>query len=106
MNFTIRQLRRAGFKVRVIHTRHYETTALRKMSGYATENRLSGKGGTTRIQITTPDGQVDVEGIAVCSLEDSFNRKLGNSIAIGRAIQRLELYPEVKDLLLKIKEIS
>jgi hypothetical protein len=73
------------------------------MSGPRAETVLSGKGGTTRIQITTPDKEIDVEGIAVCSLEDSFNRKLGNSIALGRAIQRLELVPEIKELLESIK---
>lgn len=103
MQFTIRQLRRAGFKVRVIHTRHYETVQ-RGMSG--PYDRLSGKGGTTMIQITTPDKQIDVVGIAVCSVEDSFDRKLGNSIAIGRAIQQLETYPEIKEILLKIKQSS
>ena len=103
MQLTIRQLRRAGFKVRVIHTRHYEIIQ-RGMSGPF--SRLSGKGGTTKIQITTPDKQIDVEGIAVCSLEDSFDRKLGNSIALGRAIQMLETYPEIRDLLFKLKQIS
>ena len=99
MQFTIRQLRRAGFKVRVIHTRHYETRENLRMSACF---RLSGKGGSTKIQITTPDKKVDAEGIAMCSMEDSFNRKLGNSIALGRAVQQLMEFPEVKELLKEI----
>jgi len=97
MRFTIRQLRRAGFKVRVLHTRHYDTVGINRLSGPV--SRLSCKGGRTRIQITTPDKEIDVEGVAECSLQDSFNRKVGNSIALGRAIQELQTFPKIKDLL-------
>jgi hypothetical protein len=86
MQFTIRQLRRAGFKVRVIHTRNHKK--VRKLNGYYYE--LLAKGGTTTIQITSSDKHSDVEGIAVCSNEDNFNRKLGNSIALGRALIKFD----------------
>jgi hypothetical protein len=100
MQVTIKKLRQAGFKVRVIHARRYEPfgTRVLKMSGSTTNSVLS-KGGRTTIQITTPDKQVDVEGIADCSVQDSFNRKLGNSIALGRAVAKLSEYPEVKQVL-------
>ena len=104
MQFTIKQLRQAGFKVRVIHTRHYEPVSAYKMSGPVSRlSRLSGKGGSTRIQISSPDLQHNVEGIAVCSLEDSFNRKLGNSIAMGRAVQQMINIPELKSMLEQLK---
>jgi len=86
MQFTIRQLRRAGFKVRVIHTRNYKK--VQKIDGYYYE--LLAKGGTTTIQITSSDKQSDVEGIAACSIEDNFDRKLGNSIALGRALIKFD----------------
>ena len=86
MQFTIRQLRRAGFKVRVIHTRNHKKT--QRINGYYYE--LLAKGGTTTIQITSSDKQSDVEGIAVCSIEDNFDRKLGNSIALGRALIKFD----------------
>ena len=85
MQFTIRQLRRSGFKVRVIHKRHQ--TIIKKIDGDYFEN--SSKGGTTIIQITTPDKQTDVEGISVCSIEDNYDRKVGNAIALGRALTNL-----------------
>ena len=85
MQFTIRQLRRSGFKVRVIHKRHQKI--VKKIDGDYLEN--SAKGGTTVIQITTPDKQTDVEGAAVCSIEDNYDRKVGNAIALGRALTSL-----------------
>jgi hypothetical protein len=86
MQFTIRQLRRSGFKVRVIHKRHQKI--VKKIDGDYLEN--SAKGGTTIIQITTPDKQTDVEGVAVCSIEDNYDRKVGNAIALGRALSNLK----------------
>jgi len=85
MQFTIRQLRRSGFKVRVLHRRQRMT--VKKLDGNYFEN--SAKGGTTTIEITTPDKQIDVGGVAICSNEDNYSRKVGNAIALGRAIGML-----------------
>ena len=85
MQFTIRQLRRSGFKVRVIHKRHQKI--VKKIDGDFFEN--SSKGGATIIEITTPDKLTDVTGTAVCSIEDNYNRKVGNAIALGRALANL-----------------
>lgn len=98
MQLTIKKLRQAGFKVRVIHSRHYET--ITRLSGYT--QRLSCKGGRTKLEITTPDKQINVEAFAECSLEDSFNRKLGNSIALGRAVSKLVQFEHIKELLEKL----
>lgn len=86
MQPTIRELRRQGYKVRVIHSR--PIVEIKKISGILKE--VSAKGGTTRIEITTPDKAHDVFGEAVCSKEDNFNRKTGNFIALGRALKQLE----------------
>ena len=88
MQPTIKDLRQKEYKVRVMHTRRYNT--VHKISGPAVQ--LSARGGSTTIEITTPDGKSNVVGKAVCSVEDNFNRKLGNSIALGRALQQLEQY--------------
>jgi hypothetical protein len=82
---TIKSLRQAGFKVRVLHNR--PTQKIQKFDGTATE--YNPKGGITTIQITSPDNVYDVEGIAICSEKDSWNRRMGNSIALGRAINKL-----------------
>lgn len=72
---TIHQLRRAGWKVRVIHGVTDE------------ENILSDR--FTRIELTSPE-QKDAVGIAFCSRKDQWNRKLGNRIAIGRALKNYQ----------------
>jgi hypothetical protein len=84
MQSTIKSLRQQGYKVRVIHVRQY--TSKYKFSGPVLE--LSARGGSTTIEITTPDKQRSAFGESVCSNKDS--RKVGNAIALGRALEKLE----------------
>lgn len=71
---TVSDLRACGYKVRVLHHR--------KMNPCG----VSCKGGTTVVQVRTPDG-TELEGIAVCSKKENYNKKLGVSIALGRALK-------------------
>lgn len=71
---TVKSLRQSGYKVRVNHQR--------KMQG----EELSPFGGLTRIEITTPEGK-DLAGEAKCSTKDNYNKKIGVSIALGRALK-------------------
>jgi hypothetical protein len=80
---TIKQLRQSGWKVRVMHTRNFETAS--KISGVY--KFLSNSGGRTYIQVTSPEG-INTEGTAVCPDDVNFNRKLGNCIALGRALHQ------------------
>jgi hypothetical protein len=75
---TVSDLRACGYKVRVLHHRKWNSCG------------ISCKGGTTVIQVRTPDG-TELEGIAVCSKEDNYNKKLGVSIALGRALKNNNL---------------
>lgn len=72
---TIHQLRRAGWKVRVIHGIYDENDH---------DEQLYDR--FTRIELTSPEG-IDSMGIANCSKKDQWNRKLGNRIALGRALK-------------------
>jgi len=83
---TIKQLRQKGYKVRVMHTRHY--ISRQRIGGVSSE--VSNFGGLTKIELTTPDMITTVVGESECSPQDNFNRRLGNSIALGRALNRLE----------------
>jgi hypothetical protein len=74
---TIYSLRKQGWKIRVYHTRN-KTVSF----------NISPRGGFTRIEATTPDGKTAV-GTAICSDKDNFDRKVGNSIALGRALKAL-----------------
>lgn len=86
MKQTIKSLRQSGYKVRVLHTRH--TVPVKRMSGIC--NEVSNQGGSTTIEITTPDKTITVSGKSVCSLKDNYNRRIGNEIALGRALEQLE----------------
>jgi len=97
MQLTIEKLRKTGFKVRVIHIRHFETPPTR-MARMDQSKRLSAKGGFTRIEVTTPDKETTITGVAECSPQDNFDRKLGNSIALGRAMAKLADFTEAKQL--------
>ena len=75
---TVHNLRRSGYKVRVLHCRVFDNRTL---------GEVYPKGGETVVQITTPDGQ-DLEGRAKCSKKDLYNKRLGVKVAIGRALFR------------------
>jgi len=50
------------------------------------------KGGVTHAGILDPEGVVVAEGIARCSGKDSFNRRIGRDIALGRALKRMRFW--------------
>ena len=78
---SIKNLRRRGWKVRVMHSRHYFLRD--RLNG--TSSEVSPRGGITLIEITSPDKEINTSGKAVCSDEDNYDRKVGNAIALGRA---------------------
>lgn len=70
----VERLRKAGFKVRVMHHR------LMNLDG------IKARGGKTVVEITTPNGETLV-GMARCSRNENFNKRLGVRIALGRAFK-------------------
>lgn len=74
---SIKTLRKSGYKVRVLHFRNIF------------DNKSLEKGGKTVIQIRTPDGQ-EIEGQAVCSDKDNYNKRIGIQIALGRALSSIQ----------------
>ena len=87
METTIEQLRKNGYKVRVIHTNVSENDPYHHLSDKLTE-----------IQIRDLNGN-EFTGIARCSKTDQYNRKKGNKIALGRALKKMQLH--YKELFLK-----
>jgi hypothetical protein len=81
MTHTIKSLRQSGYKVRVMHSRVY----------IKPKYQLQAKGGLTEIEVTTPDRSQTVKGSAKCSDIDCFSRKVGNAIALGRALKMLNI---------------
>jgi len=92
MNVSVASLRQSGFKVRVNHFRQYKdgdkTGYTKYMAGLIGSNVLGDvlpRGGLTTVEVTSPTGETFI-GEARCSDKDSFNRKLGVKIALGRAL--------------------
>ena len=93
---TVADLRRSGFKVRVSHTRYFNhkflggSKIVRSAYTRFSPNRqdVLPKGGETTVEITDPNG-VTVFGTSVCSQNEAFFKRLGLSIAIGRALKQL-----------------
>lgn len=83
---TIHQLRKQGYKVRVHHQR--ETLDVLTLTGI--NKFLSARGGSTTIELTTPDGKTAI-GESRCSLQDNFCRRTGSKLALERAFQKLEI---------------
>lgn len=73
MYITVEYLRRSGYKVAVHHHRIKNKNGL-----------FSPKGGKTVLTIDSPHGERFV-GVAKCSNEDNYDKKLGIRIALGRS---------------------
>lgn len=78
---TVQELRNKGYKVRVLHIRDkfYKPRMDSSINGYE-----SPKGGITHVIIDSPNGE-HFEGVARCSRQDNYNKKLGVRIALGRS---------------------
>lgn len=50
---------------------------------------LGPKGGETEARVYGPDDSLVAIGVAVCHPSDNFSRRLGRSIALGRALKQL-----------------
>ena len=80
MQLTIKDLRQQGYKVKVLHFRRPQNLV-----------DFHARGGSTTIELITPDKMITVTGKSICCLEDNYNRKVGADIALGRAIKELEV---------------
>lgn len=113
MTITVEQLRKAGYKVRVTHSRTYVTDEFfyqqyclskyrlfEKLSSLRPDEYIIGPleyGGETFVEVTSPDGKINSQGIATCSIKDHFNRRRGLHIALSRALKNFPLEGLRKD---------
>jgi hypothetical protein len=104
-NTTIHDLRRAGAKIRVVHYRRLrgDTENWHPVSSLKNKTNLSSKGGITEMQVTLPDGR-DYSITAKCADVDSFNRKIGIKICLGRLSKVLNEGTELDQVILKTPE--
>lgn len=99
---TIAELRRAGYKVRVIIKRVYKyvrggslhkiVTSSKRVLETLTEQEarhgLQNSGGSIKVEVRAPDGR-EVFGESFCHPNDNFNRRAGRTEALGRALEQL-----------------
>lgn len=93
---TVHEFRKAGYIVRIDHFRYLwnpETKVVDEMSFRHTDDVLDRKtiaphGGETHVYIQAPDGTAYNE-IARCRLFDSYNKKIGVRICLGRICKQI-----------------
>lgn len=92
---TVKELRKQKYTVKVEHKRYINnfSTLMTKheaMSQGFKPLHFSPFGGKTSVTVTTPDNNTSVTGESLCSLKDPFDKKLGLTIALGRALKQLK----------------
>lgn len=73
----IEDLETKGYKVEVRHVRYLDE-----------DEKPIDKGGYTSVNLYKNE-RTAAHGIAACSKKDNYNRKLGLTIALGRAVKKL-----------------
>lgn len=92
-------LNERGYRLDIVHLRKHPIrlesgeefemkTKAQIISTYGNMGMVSATGGETRVQIGK-DGEVVATGVAVCSERDTFSRKIGLTVAMGRALKEL-----------------
>lgn len=102
---TVDRLREQGYKIRVTHFRYAEDRrsglavlkSRREIDEANSGQRLVPKpftilpnGGKVEVEIESPDGK-KVSASSHCSQLDNFKRKVGTTMAFGRAVKQLTL---------------
>jgi hypothetical protein len=82
---SIHAMRKNGWKIRVIHG--YVQELKKTLDIFEVISHLSDR--FTRIEITCPQ-KLNAYGEAFCSVKDQYNRKLGNRIALARALKNYQ----------------
>lgn len=91
---TVQHLRQTGFKVRVNHFRYgADEFGNIIMAPRRFLKLIYPKGGYTRVEIKTPDGQ-ELIGVSKCHNVDNFNFATANQMAIGRALANYAYVPK------------
>lgn len=105
MKTTIKELRQAGLKVKVFHSRYFAEDhvfsdgkkvrhfVLKHKGEFIFETNPYERGGKTEVVVCNEYGCYT--GIAECSLNDPFNRRKGIQIALGRALNEMH-FPFLK----------
>jgi len=90
----INQLRSKGYRVKVQHKRvdrfNDSMKCRHEFEDGSYSKSVSPTGGETYVIIKNPSGTLLVSASSTCSKNDQYCRKVGLSIALGRALKHLE----------------
>lgn len=92
---TVESLRAAGWRVGVRHTRvvaYPELTIVqylpqRTIREEGISDLVSCHGGKTEVTVTPPGEEAGFKGEAKCSFLDNYDKRIGRTIALGRALK-------------------
>jgi hypothetical protein len=98
MKYSVQILRQSGYKIRVTHKRKidkivnnvYDVMSLYDIRQNNLQSLTLPKGGQTTIEVTTPDKK-DYTIHSYCNEADTYNRRIGVNICIGRLVKQLNL---------------
>jgi len=93
---SVKDLRECGLKVYIQHRRYYNVNGgvvgpftSREAISFDYPGRATyPQGGDTQVRIYDSEGNLLTEGEAICSMKDPFCKKLGRTIALGRALSK------------------
>jgi hypothetical protein len=89
---TVKSLRQKGYKIYLNHYRinkaNKKLTPLYAFQMTQNQNLIDARGGLTKMELTSPEG-IKVRVESKCSKHDAFNKKVANSICLGRALKKL-----------------
>lgn len=87
------KLKLEGWTLKVSHNRSFTLPTQPLFYGTRREHPAippNPRGGFTIATFISPDKTVIVQGAAHCSHRDNYNKKLGRTIAIGRALAKMK----------------
>lgn len=86
------QLKSQGYRIKTSHVRRFRLPLVGYFYGTRKEHPAvppEPNGGSTVVTVYDSDGNRLVSAVARCSLRDNYNKKLGATIALGRAYSLL-----------------
>jgi hypothetical protein len=98
---TVQSLRKQGYKLKISHFRYIEgaddgngfpsteLVPMYEIRNLKCQSKILPRGGRTEVELTTPSGE-NYKSVTYCNSVDSFNRKIGIQIAIGRILKKIE----------------
>jgi len=98
-SLTVKNLRRKGYKIYINHYRrsilNNELIPLYEFKITQNQHLIDACGGLTTMEVIDPSGYKVMAEVS-CYFKDAFNKKIANSICLGRAMKALKEIKNIK----------